>query len=214
METYQLIRSRRKTVSLTVNERGEAVVRAPFAMPEREISDFVQKHAAWLQKKRDDCSRAALVTFADGTSLRLFGRDYRVCTGRSRVAGDELFLPAAGRERALVRLLKRLTAQEMGEKTKEIAEKFGFRYLAVRVSSARSRWGSCNRKGTIAYSFRVAFLPAELAEYVAVHELCHTRHFDHGKAFWAEVERILPDWKRRRKQLRDHGAVMRIAVRS
>ena len=210
MDEIILIRSRRKTVSLTVNERGEAIVRAPLFMPQREISAFVRKHEIWIEKKRQECARAEKVSFRDGDTLCLFGREYLICEGRSRISGGKLFLPAAERGKALVRLLKRLTAQEMGERTRMTAERYGFSYYAVRVSSARTRWGSCNRRGMIAYSFRTAFLPAELAEYVAVHELCHTRHFDHGKAFWAEVALILPDWRERRKKLKECGAVMRI----
>lgn len=94
--------------------------------------------------------------------------------------------------------------------TNEIARKYGFDYEKIRISSARGRWGSCSRHGAIAYSFRVAFLTPSLCEYVIVHELCHTKYFNHGKEFWNEVEKILPQSKRLRKELKQYSAIMNI----
>ena len=74
--------------------------------------------------------------------------------------------------------------------------------------TARGRWGSCNANGAIAFSFRTAFLSEAQARYVAVHELCHTRHLDHSPAFWREVEEIIPDCAAIRASLRAASVVM------
>ena len=92
--------------------------------------------------------------------------------------------------------------------TLAIAQKYGFTFGTVRISSARGRWGSCSQKGTISYSFRTAFLSQYEAEYIAVHELCHTRHMNHSAVFWAEVAKILPDYLQIRKGIREKGVVM------
>ena len=67
----------------------------------------------------------------------------------------------------------------------------------------KSRWGSCNTKNSIIFNYYLAKLPIELIEYVIVHELAHIKHKHHQKPFWDEVERVLPDFKIRRKNLRD-----------
>ncbi len=121
-----------------------------------------------------------------------------------------MYLPAEGREAALIGLLKRETKAYMAELTRTLAERFGFTFTAVRVSSARSRWGSCNAKGGISYSFRSAFLPPRLLEYLCIHELCHTRYFNHGEKFWREVESAIPDWRERRRQLKKSSGFMRL----
>ncbi|MDE7158287.1 MAG: M48 family metallopeptidase, partial [Clostridiales bacterium] len=123
-------------------------------------------------------------------------------------SGETVYLPREKTEAALVRLLKKTTLEYMSTLTATFANRYGFSYNAVKVSSAHSRWGSCNSKGNISYSFRVALLPVSLSEYIAVHELCHTRQLNHSAKFWREVERILPDYTRRRRELRRNSAIM------
>lgn len=74
---------------------------------------------------------------------------------------------------------------------------------AVRVRAMTSRWGSCSlRTNTLTFNTRLMNCPAAAREYVVVHEFCHFAHPDHSPAFWAEVERHMPDWKARRALLR------------
>lgn len=210
MTQYTLVRSRRKTLALTVTRAGEVVVRAPYAVSDEQIARFVAQHSEWIAKRlacREEQPRFCL---DDGETLVLFGEEYAISEGRARVAGGVLYLPRDNRERALVSLLKRLSRAYMTELTDRIAVRYGFTFSGVRVSSARGRWGSCNRGGRIAYTFRIAFLPPALSEYVAVHELCHTVHFNHGAAFWNAVEDILPDCRGRRRRLKSYAWAMNI----
>ncbi|WP_236640400.1 M48 family metallopeptidase [Tepidimonas charontis] len=78
----------------------------------------------------------------------------------------------------------------------------GVQPRALRLSSARTRWGSASSRGTIALNWRLAFVPAPLADYVVVHELAHLREMHHGPAFWALVAQVLPDYAERRAALR------------
>lgn len=205
---YTVIRSARKTLSLSVDREGGVVVRAPRGVGVREISAFVRRHARWIEKRRAALAAAPVPDFTDGAILTLYGRRYTVAAGRTRIGGDTVYLPAEGRERALAALLKRLAKDYMGNLTAIYAERYGFSYQSVRITSARGRWGSCNANGAIAFSFRTAFLSEAQARYVAVHELCHTRHLDHGPAFWREVEEIIPDYAAIRASLRAASVVM------
>jgi predicted metal-dependent hydrolase len=81
----------------------------------------------------------------------------------------------------------------------------GFEPGKLRISSARTRWGSCSRQGTLSFTWRLVMAPEEVIDYVVVHELCHLRHLNHSKAFWGLVEGILPDYKVRRAWLKRHG---------
>ena len=184
------------------------VVRAPRGVGVREISAFVRRHARWIEKRRAALAAAPVPDFTDGAILTLYGRRYTVAAGRTRIGGDTVYLPAEGRERALAALLKRLAKDYMGNLTAIYAERYGFSYQSVRITSARGRWGSCNANGAIAFSFRTAFLSEAQARYVAVHELCHTRHLDHSPAFWREVEEIIPDCAAIRASLRAASVVM------
>ena len=78
------------------------------------------------------------------------------------------------------------------------AARMGVRPRGMRVTSARTRWGSCSSKGTVCFSWRLMRMPEEFVEYVVVHELAHLREMNHGPRFWAVVASVLPDWRARR----------------
>ena len=96
------------------------------------------------------------------------------------------------------------------EQTEGWAKKMGVSFQSVSLSSAKTRWGTCSEDNKIRYAYRLLYAPRAVVEYVVVHELAHTRHKDHGKAFWGLVERYVPDYKARRKWLKEHGTLMEI----
>ena len=75
----------------------------------------------------------------------------------------------------------------------------------ITIRSQRTRWGSCSAKGNLNFNCLLMLTPPEVMDYVVVHELCHRKEMNHSPRFWADVERILPDYKVRRKWLKDHG---------
>ena len=203
-----MVRRRRRTLSLSVDGTGEIVVRAPNNMRLSDIEQFVSSHADWIAQRRASIERAR-PDLSDGAVISLCGVSCTIAQGRrARLEGDVLFLPSSERERAFVSFLRRLTRTRMTAYVEEYAARFGFSYSAVRVSSARGRWGSCNARGDLSFSFRTAFLDENEARYIAVHELCHTRHMDHSPAFWAEVGGIFPAYRQTRRALREKGAIM------
>jgi predicted metal-dependent hydrolase len=80
----------------------------------------------------------------------------------------------------------------------------------VSITDARQRWGSCTYKGGLNFSWRLIQAPPEIVDYVVVHELVHISQPDHSKQFWAKVQKILPDYKQRRKWLRENERLLKI----
>lgn len=193
-----VVRSRRRTLTLTV-VRGEVLVRAPLTVSDAEIGAFVERHKRWIAKR---LATRKTLTLENGDHVCLLGKEYAIREGKRCLADGEIFLPAEDREGALRALLQELARTVMQELTERTAQQCGFSYRSVRISSARTRWGSCSREGRIAYTFRCVFLPPEIAEYIVLHELCHTRKPNHSAAFWSEVARYMPDYAQRRKRLR------------
>lgn len=73
----------------------------------------------------------------------------------------------------------------------------------ITITGAEKRFGSCSAKNRICFSWRLMMYPEEAVDYVVVHELAHIRHKDHSRAFYACVEEVLPDWRERRKMLKE-----------
>ncbi len=79
---------------------------------------------------------------------------------------------------------------------------YNFNYGAISIRDQSTRWGSCSRSGNLNFNYKLAVMPEHIADYVIVHELCHCKEFNHSKAFWALVERTIPNHKNIRKELR------------
>ena len=82
------------------------------------------------------------------------------------------------------------------------AQRMGLAPAAVKITSAHTRFGSCSSKNSLCFSLYLMQYPPEAIDAVVVHELCHMRHRDHSPAFYAEVERWLPDYREREKLVR------------
>lgn len=87
----------------------------------------------------------------------------------------------------------------------EEAEQLGVAYRRIRIGGQRTLWGSCSPRGTLSFNWRLVLAPAEVLDYVVVHELCHLRVFNHSRRFWALVEGRRPHWREQRDWLREHG---------
>jgi predicted metal-dependent hydrolase len=84
----------------------------------------------------------------------------------------------------------------------------GISYGRITVRSQHTRWGSCSAKGNLNFNCLLMLVPQEVLDYVVVHELCHRKELNHSARFWAQVERILPDYRIHRKWLKDHGSAL------
>ena len=88
------------------------------------------------------------------------------------------------------------------------AKIIGVTYGRITIRNQKTRWGSCSSKGNLNFNCLLMLAPPEVLDYVVVHELCHRKQMNHSKAFWSEVEKVLPDYKEARKWLKEDGSQM------
>jgi predicted metal-dependent hydrolase len=214
---YQLRRSARRSLALRVDERGVRVG-APLALPLREVEGFLRQHAGWLlDKLAERAARPLPAGFRveEGGCLPVFGEAVRLrleATSRSHrwaphpEGGEALVLPAAQPERALLRALEARALPWFRERVAEHCARLALPAPPVRLTRARTRWGSCSRHSGIRLHWRLVHLAPELIDYVVAHEVAHLREMNHSPRFWAVVESLCPDWRGLQRELRRAAA--------
>lgn len=222
--SYTLIRShkRKKTLSIQVDTNGTVLVRVPFRTRQTDIARFLQEKNQWLQKiigrQQQNNHDQQARSFIPGERFPYLGENYILqLHDRSDLDGALTF---TGREFLLgrdairgARILIHLWYQKQARAHfEERVRRFsGFLQLTpggVVVNNARSRWGSCSPYDRLTFTWRLIMAPAEIIDYVVVHELCHMKIRNHSRNYWSLVENILPDHRKRRAWLRDHGHLL------
>lgn len=94
------------------------------------------------------------------------------------------------------------------EKVRYYAPLVGVTYGKITIRNQKSRWGSCSSKGNLNFNCLLMLTPEDVQDYVVVHELCHRKEMNHSPLFWAEVERIIPDYTIQRKWLKANGSTI------
>ncbi len=212
----KLVRSRRKTIALIVERDGRLTVRAPLQMAERRIREFVESHAEWVVKAQAKARAAAPPPpkqYVDGETFFYLGKSFPlriVPPQRPALKFDgatfrlaKSTLPRA--EAAFMRWYKAQALEVLTERVRALAEIHSFRYQKIRISSARTRWGSCSTLGTLSFTYRLIMAPPEVVDYVVIHELVHTQVKNHSRTFWGRVAKILPEYKTHVRWLRKNG---------
>lgn len=98
-----------------------------------------------------------------------------------------------------------LALKVISVKVKHYAGLMNVQYGRITIRNQKTRWGSCSSKGNLNFNCLLMLAPDEVVDYVVMHELCHLIEMNHSKAFWKQVEQMMPDYKKHRKWLKDHG---------
>lgn len=212
----KIIRSKRKTIALVVQPDGELLVRAPQRATQKQIKAMLTKYADWVIKKQAEVKARDVVQpsrrFVSGEKFFFLGEQYLlefVGAKKPTLRLNTNFQLAGTAQENAKNLFENWYKQEarhvFNERVEHYAKKHAFTVKQVKLSSAQTRWGSCSSKGYINLTWRLVMAPIEIVDYVVVHELCHLREPNHSPAFWAQVATIIPDYKERRRWLKDNG---------
>jgi len=214
-----LIHSRRKTVALIIQRDGSLTVRAPLRMSEDSLQEFVRDHAEWIRKKQAQAKAAPPPpkrSYSKGESFTYLGKKYPMTILAHQrpgisFTGDEFRLAHASLPKArqtFIRWYKTQARMVISERVAFLANKNTFTYQKIRISSARTRWGSCSTNGTLSFTWRLVMAPAKVIDYVVVHELTHTQIRNHSPKFWHRVAEIMPEYKQYVSWLKKNGRLL------
>lgn len=212
---YQLRRSARQTIGLAIDHRGLRVG-APTRARLGDIESLIRQHGQWVLDKlaawRERPAPSKL-EITDGTVIPLLGGECVIALtplGRARwqFGPQTLYLhPSATTSAAqlLEKALRDKARTVFAERLALHAPRLGVAAPPLRLSSARTRWGSCSHHGGISLNWRLVFMPLPVVDYVVCHELAHLKEMNHSPRFWSVVEQLCPDWRALRLELRQQG---------
>ncbi len=173
---------------------------------------FLLENTDWIA--RTAAGAPGPIPVAAGVAMPVLGRDRQIVEGRSRRGPVELTdenVTVPGAPDQIARKLKVWLREEARTRLTEAAHRhaasLGARRPArITIRDTTSRWGSCTADGALSFSWRLMMAPPEVLDYVAAHEAAHLLEMNHGRRFWAHVERLDPDWRPKRDWLKTNGA--------
>ena len=174
-----IIKSKRRTYSISIKEDGEIIVRAPLRASNRQIMQIAEEKSRWI-----------------------ITHYLEVCEKKNSRPHSDL---SAVQRTALENRYKEAARSYIPKRVAYYHEMTGGTYNRITIRDQKTRWGSCSSKGTLSFNWRLMLAPPAILDYVVVHELCHLTHMNHSPMFWQAVESVCPDYKIARKWLKEHG---------
>ena len=197
---------------------GRVQVRAPMRMARREIDEFIDSRRAWLARQLTQIRQTATppLRYEQGEQHLVFGRRVPLILEqgpRPRVmltrSGLRVRSPSLAAQEIQTRLENWYRAQgyvtfnELIDRHFPFFAERGHQRPTLTIRKMKTRWGSLSARGGMSLNLELVKAPVPLIEYVVIHELCHLEHANHGKGFQQLMTRLLPDWRRHRRDLND-----------
>lgn len=173
-----VIRSRRKTISLQVGTDLAVTLRVPMRITKREIEKILKEKEPWIRQSVE--------------KMRMKKAEYEANK-----------MPALTQKE--IKELAKQALDYIPKRVEYYANIIGVDYGRITIRNQKTRWGSCSSKGNLNFNCMLMLTNKDIIDYVVVHELCHRKEMNHSLRFWKEVEKILPDYKVRRKWLKENA---------
>ncbi|QGU00309.1 hypothetical protein SYNTR_1715 [Candidatus Syntrophocurvum alkaliphilum] len=217
---FDVIYRKRKTMAITVEAPDKVTAIVPVGMKEETIKKKVMTKADWIVKKLYEFKNVKHIPikkeFVNGESFMYMGRNYSLqieLDNSLKVPEVKLFrgkfiisTPTKDEEilkNAMEKWYREKAKEKINERVEYYQYKIGKKPAKVTVKEQKKRWGSCSSKGNVNFNWKLIMAPSPVIDYIVVHELAHLVQLNHSKEFWNLVESILPDYKERRKWLRE-----------
>jgi predicted metal-dependent hydrolase len=213
-------RKRRRTISLQITGQSDVIVSAPYFTPASEINSFVEQKYDWIQK---NIRRQKEEQFHTGEKLYISGENFyylgiqhplevffqqKIPTGLV-FWSNRFYLNCqddrACRKSYFIEWYKTRAGEYFPQRVEHFSRQLQLLSKGTRITSARTRWGSCSGEDKLAFSFRLIMAPAIVIDYVIVHELMHIKEKNHSSQFWKLIETVMPEYKLHRRWLKENG---------
>ena len=215
---------------IKINPQAGVVIYSPRFLRIDKIKDVVRKRAQWIIEKQELIKNHGYEysskEFVSGEAFPYLGRQYRLkVIKRASDKGEKCklingrFMVQINRHlngkrvkstvrKALIDWYLERAEQKIPERVKLYARQIGKWPERIEIKNHKRRWGSCSHRGIVRFNWKIIMAPVTILDYVIVHELCHLICADHSAQFWQKVQTIIPDYTKRRGQLREYSIQM------
>lgn len=212
-----------KNINIRIYQNGDVKVTLPIFSSYNKAVEIVKKKYSWIarQREKQNVSKQKRIKINNNTSLKYLKHKIKFVQNDYPVMKFEIFnstlkfhVPQGvkiddGSTQEFIRKgiteALRVEAKEfLPVRVKELAIQYGFRYRKVFIKNAKTLWGSCSSKNNINLNLHLMRLPGRLKDYVILHELTHTKHRNHGKKFWDQLDEYVGDARSLSKELREY----------
>jgi len=234
---YNLIKSKRKTITISVDSKGNILVKAPSRLTDEKVLELVKNKSSWIERKlllvEKTVGRTRERQYVNDEIFYYMGKEYslQLIDDASRkkitinIYDDKLVITIPISKvgiinegivnetiikSALTKWYKQMAKVKISERVTYYESFFSEKPGPVIVKEQKKRWGSCSQDGTLRFNWRIIMAPEHIVDYIVVHEMCHLRYMNHASEFWNLVERILPDFKIRKDWLKKNGITLEL----
>ncbi|WP_411167753.1 M48 family metallopeptidase [Clostridium sp. MB05] len=219
---YELIRRKRKIPSLIVEAGGAVKLIVPESFTIEDVEKILENKLYWIYTKRsefEDLNNSKVNRqFRSGQGFLYLGSSYRLEVTENTDKDLKLYRGRFYLKKTKIsegRELFKVFYKEKGmKKVEQIVEKYrkqmGVKTKNIRIMELQNRWGSCSDEGNLNFHWKSLMAPLSIIEYIVVHELAHLISKNHNEEFWNTIDKVMPDYEKRKKWLRDNGASLDI----
>jgi len=215
----------RKTLAIQIQPVDKILVLSPKGIPAEIIKEKVKSKSKWIIKKLLDFKDMGYLLFnrefVNGEAFMYLGRNYSLQIlldknlQRIKVELSDgklsIYTPIKEQpvlKKAMEKWYRREAKKIILKRIEFYKPKVSIEPRAIKIKEQKKRWGSCTSKGDLLFNWRTVMAPSPVIDYIIVHEMSHLTNKNHSSKFWKSVELILPDYKIRKKWLRDYGIRM------
>ncbi|MBW1820403.1 MAG: M48 family metallopeptidase [Deltaproteobacteria bacterium] len=219
--SFNIKKSKRKTLSIYIERDGTVTVIAPGNSTDKEIEEVIKKKEYQIYKSLSEWeltnSTKIEREFVNGQSFLYLGRNYRLEIVKEEqkkplILKNGYFLlrkkDESKAKKLFIEFYKEKGLPIIVERVERYQKRINVNPKQIRIMELKNRWASCSEKGNLNFHWKCIMAPLDVLNYIVVHELAHLVSKNHTKAFWNEIDKVMPDFQKYIEWLRINGAAM------
>jgi len=201
------IKKSKKNISLKIDQNG-LIISTPFHTDDIFINNIIEKKFDWIIKHLRHVSTQTISKTKQIETILLLGEEYKVIPEHHSTQinhEDKIIFCKTNGISDVKKIIKDFALQYFKDRIDYYDYILEIKPSSIQLTNAKTKWGSCSNNKNIRLSWRLIQTSSGIIDYVISHELAHLKHMNHSELFWHEVERIFPEYKIYKKQLKEQA---------